>query len=244
MSEFTDGVTAPEEQPQENAEQSTTEDYLAEFVGEGKKYQSVEEAAKALAKKAVNADTFIETLKTEKQELETKYNELSTKNRSIDEIIQAIKTPESNLEQQTPVQQEPEMSVDAIIAELEKRNQEKSEAEKRTERVRTTWERLGTEDVFGDMEKAKAAVATYIGDDTSKKALVDQLALVDPDGLITLLKQNKQVVTFTEEHNARSSENTTPVTGKLTWDIVNKIRKDNPELYNSKAFKNRMHHEL
>ena len=43
-------------------------DYLSEYVGEGKQFASIEEAAKALAKKAKHADAFIETLKNEKEE--------------------------------------------------------------------------------------------------------------------------------------------------------------------------------
>ena len=240
MSDFTDGVTAPEEQVSDSVE---TQDYLAEMVGEGKKYTSVEEAAKALAKKAVNADNFIETLKTEKRQLEEQYNELQTRNKSIDEIVQALRKPEPTKEPE-PSNGEPQMSVDQIIAELEKRNEEKSAAQKRAEAIQSTWQALSSEEVFGDMEKAKVAVATYINGDANRKALVDQMALADPKGLITLLKQNKEVVTFSENSSGKVVEPGSSPTGKLTWDIAKKIRKEDPKLYHSKAFQNRMHTEL
>lgn len=237
MSDFTDGVTAPEQTTQGDQ----TEDYLAQMVGEGKKYASVEEAAKALAKKAVNADSFIETLKTEKQQLESQYNELQTRNKSIDEIVQALRKPEPPTQAAQP---EGTMSVDEIIAELEKRNDQKSAAQKRAEAIQSTWQALASEEVFGDAEKAKVAVATYINGDTNRKALVDQMALADPKGLITLLKQNKDVITFSENNTGIVTEPGESPTGKLTWDIVKRIRKEDPKLYNSKAFQNRMHQEL
>lgn len=236
MSDFTDGVTAPEQATQE----AETEDYLAQMVGEGKKYTSVEEAARALAKKAVNADSFIETLKTEKQQLESQYNELQTRNKSIDEIVQALRKPEP----QAQPPQEGGMSVDEIIAELEKRNEQKSAAQKRAEAIQATWQALSSEEVFGDTEKAKVAVATYINGDANRKALVDQMALADPKGLITLLKQNKEVVTFSENSSGKVVEPGASPTGKLTWDIAKRIRKEDPKLYHSKAFQNRMHTEL
>jgi hypothetical protein len=136
------------------------------------------------------------------------------------------------------------LSVDEVIAEFEKRSQEKQKAEAQQNRIKSTWEKLGSQEVFGDLEKAKIAVATYIGNDPNRKSLVDQMAIADPDGLITLLKQNKAVVTFSEDHSTQSSETTTAPTGKLTWEVAKQIRKDNPKLYHSKAFQNRMHTEL
>lgn len=256
MSGFSDGVTAPEEQQQQaqESQEQQTEDYLAEMVGEGKKYSSVEEAAQALAKKAVNADNFIETLKTEKTELESKYNELQTRNKSIDEIIAAIKAEdEQNAQQQAPTQQQQEtqsgeaqLSIDDIIAKLEERQEEKTQAQKRAEAIESTWGMLSSEDVFGDMDKAKAAVSQYIGKDESRKALVDSMAVTDPQGLAVLLKQGPAATTFTEDYSGRSSEEPTAAakTGKLTWDIARKVRKENPDVYYSKAFQNRMHNEL
>jgi len=240
MSEFTDGVTAPAV-TQEQVDQ--TEDYLAQWVGEGKKYQNVEEAAKALAKKAANADTFIETLKAEKYELESKYNEIQTRNRSIDEIIQAIKQPEPPKPKEEPVNTQ-NLSVDEVIAEFEKRSQQKQQAEAQQTRIKSTWEKLSSQEVFGDIEKAKVAVATYIGNDPHRKSLVDQMAVADPEGLVTLLKQNKAVVTFSEDYSTQSSDPNVTPQGTLTWEIAKQIRKDNPKLYHSKAFQNRMHTEL
>lgn len=243
MSEFTDGATTPTEEP---AGESTTEDYLAEMVGEGKKYGTVEDAAKALAKKAVNADTFIETLKTEKRQLEEQYQELQTRNKSIDEIVQALRQPDPP-KQEPPTPKEPEqdnMSVDQIIAELERRTQEKTAAQQREDAIKKTWEALGSPEVFGDLDKAKTAVASYIGKDPNRKALVDQMAIADPQGLVALLKQNREVVTFSENQTGKATEPGMSNTGKLTWDAVRKIRKENPKLYNSKAFQQRMHTEL
>ena len=65
---------------------ATTGNPIEELVGEGKKYRSVEDLAKAYK----NADQFIETLKTEKRTLEEQYHDAIAKNRSIEEIIEAL----------------------------------------------------------------------------------------------------------------------------------------------------------
>jgi hypothetical protein len=60
---FTPGLTEPD----------ANKDYLQDLVGEGKKYPSFEEAARALAKKAAHADPLIETLTKKQDELRSDY---------------------------------------------------------------------------------------------------------------------------------------------------------------------------
>ena len=52
----------------------TEETFITENIGEGKRWANSEEALKELAKKAIHADRFIDTLKAEKHELEIKVN--------------------------------------------------------------------------------------------------------------------------------------------------------------------------
>ena len=236
MSGFSDGVTAPANGSQE----PQTENYLADMVGEGKKYTTIDEAAQALAKKAVNADQFIETLKTEKQELETQYQELQTRNRSIDEIVNALKQPEP----QAPAQQGQAPDIPDIDGLVDQKLKAYQEAESNAAKIRSTWDKLGSADVFGDIDKAKVAVAQYIGNDPVKKQLVDQMALADPEGLIVLLNKKQPVVTFSDNGSQRSTETTSDFQGKLTWDEADKIRKENPTLYYSQAFRKKMREEL
>ena len=234
MSEFADGVTAPvvESAPQ-------TEDYLSGLVGEGKQYGSIEEAANALAKKAVNADAFIETLKSEKHAVEAQYSDLQTRNKSIDEIVDALKTPVAVQQEPVANQQEPPKDLDAEI----RRVVAESEAEvKRTQAISNTWDDLAKS--FGSLDAAQAAVSTYIGGDEKKKSIIDTLAMADPAALITILKPTSENVTFSANQSGDVGSGQPNTTGKLTWDEVWKTKQENVDLYNSKAFKMRMHNEL
>lgn len=236
MSGFADGVTAPvvESVPQ-------TEDYLSGLVGEGKQYGTIEEAAQGLAKKAVNADAFIETLKSEKHAVESQYTELQTRNRSIDEIVDALKTPVEPVEQPAvAAQQEPPKDLDAEI----RRVVAESEAElKRTQAISNTWDNLANS--FGGLDAAQAAVAKYINGDERKKSVIDSLALADPAALVNILKPTAEGVTFSENQSGDINTGSQPVGSKaLTWDDVWETKESNPKLYNSKAFKLRMHNEL
>ena len=239
MSEFSDGATTPNE-PAETPEVQT-ENYLEQFVGEGKQYATIEEAATGLAKKAVHADKHVETLLSEKQALEAQVQ----KARSIDDILEAIsqQAPEpAPVTPETPVVTETPVDVDSIIGEIEKRNANAAAAAKRQEAVQAAWDKLVDPAVFGSMEAAKQAVQQYIGGNESRKALVDTMAVADPDNLIKILKPNRVDTTFTENHESASFEGVPQ--GALTWEYCKHIRKEKPELYNSKAFQQRMHNEL
>ena len=236
MSEsFADGVTAPEPK-----DETQTEDYLSNLVGEGKKYSSVEEAAQALAKKAVNADTFIETLKTEKQQLESQYNELQTRNRSIDEIVNALQTPAPSQIPEPRTEEQPQ--VINVQEEVAKVLSERDKEQERQKRIADAWDKLS--DSFGGLDTAKTAVASYINGDETKKGLIDTLAISDPDALVKILKPASEQTTFSEPTSGVRTPAATGTMGRLTWEDVQRVRKEDPKLYNSKDFKQRMHNEL
>lgn len=248
MSEsFSDGATTPEATTQTTVEQQE-KNYLEELVGEGKKFQSLEEGFAALAKKAEHADTFIETLKTEKQQLEQQYVEQTTKSKTVDEIVELLK-PQNKPE---PTHVEAPRKEDApkglTLEDVQKYLAEERQKTTAKQKAEQLWSRLSSEEVFGSATKAKEVVAKYINGDSAKKALVDQMAVYDPSGLELLLKtsvKQEDKVSFMETSSSeKNNENFIPNSGKLTWDIVKKVRKENPKLYNSKAFKQRMHSEL
>lgn len=240
--EFVDGVTAPEEtQSQEQPVNDQEQDYLAEFVGEGKKYSTVEDAAKALAKKAVNSDQFIETLKSEKEELRRQYEESLTRSRTVEDILSAM--------QEKPVVEEPmqqdskgPVSIDEVLAEIERRNQERVAKETKQKALADAWDKMS--ETFGGLDQAKIVVKDYIGNNEARKVLVNTMAVADPEGLVRLLNAKKQDTTFMDDMPSKTIDTTSAPTGKLTWDIARQVKKDNPKLYNSRAFQQRMHTEL
>lgn len=247
MSEgFSDGATTPEATVETKTEQAERK-YLEELIGEGKKYKSLEEGFEALAKKAEHADNFIETLKSEKQQLEQQYQEQTTKTRTVDEIVELLRQPTP-----TPIKvEEPkkeDQSKGITLEDVQRFLEEKEQLSTAKQKADNLWARLSSEEVFGSTAKAKEVVAKYINGDSAKKTLVDQMAMYDPSGLELLLKssvsQENNVSFMDTSSSEKNSEVVTIGKNKLTWDIVNKIRKENPKLYHSKEFRNRMYNEL
>ena len=237
--EFTEGVTAPQGEPQEEVG-SQTERYLDQFVGEGKKYSSVEEAAEALAKKAVNADKHIQTLIDET----TQAKEKLAHQKTIEDVLAAIREEQTIVAPQV-VNETPATTGQApdVNKAVEEAMKDWKAAEQKKNAVTKAWESLASPQVFGDITKAKAAVAQYIKDNPSRQALVDQMAIADPQGLVRILKPDAQGVVFTEPAQGSNTGNQ-PSSGALTWDEAWKVKKENPKLYRSAAFRKRMQEEL
>lgn len=239
MSEFTEGVTAPEKK-EEGTKTEEPSSYIAAFVGEGKQYTTVDEAAEALAKKALNADKHIETLITEKKTVEQQLQEERAKGKSIEEVLAAINdTKEPVQMQQTQQQQE---ANNLTIEDVANYLKEQQTATSREQAKASAWDKLASEDVFGDLDKAKIAVAEYIKDNPARKAVVDTLAVSDHSELIRILKPEGKKVVFSETQEGFKFEGLP--SGKLTWEIAQEVRKKDPKLYNSHAFKKRMHEEI
>jgi len=247
MSEgFSDGATTPDVTTETKVEQ-TERKYLEELIGEGKKYKSLEEGFEALAKKAEHADNFIETLKGEKQQLEQQYQEQTTKTRTVDEIVELLRQPTpapTKVEEPKKEDQPKGITLEDVQRFLE----EKEQLSTAKQKADNLWARLSSEEVFGSAAKAKEVVAKYINGDSAKKTLVDQMAMYDPSGLELLLKssvsQESNVSFMDTSSSEKNSEAVTIGKNKLTWDVVNKIRKENPKLYHSKEFRDRMYNEL
>ncbi len=222
------------------ADQANDTDYLANFVGEGKQYSTVEEAAKALAKKAVNADQFIETLKQEKLALEQKASEGKT----VDDIIAALnkeQVPDTTTQTDTNETVPQGLTVDKLEEWYVQREAKKAEAATTQAAVdaintnqKKAWEHLSKSEAeggYGSLENAKLAINKYVGNDPAKAEVVNNLGGYDPEGLSKFLKATVQ----TEAVNFSSDEGVvnTPSygqTGALTWEKVKAAERENPKL--------------
>lgn len=246
---FSDGVTPPDANGEQTSEPTQTEkNYVEELVGDGKKFESIEDAVNALAKKAEHADNFIDTLKTEKQQLQEQFNEQTTKSRTVDEIIDLLK-PAQPIPQEKPVEQgKAEQPKGLTLEDVQSYLKQEKLKTAQKEAADKLWDKLSSEDVFGSRENATKVVAQYIGSNPVRKALVDQMAVADPSGLEMLLKstvKESENVSFMDTSTDKTTEEQVfKPQGTLTWDAVKRVKKENPKLYNSKAFKNRMHNEL
>lgn len=223
-----------QQENQNIADQATEVDYLANLVGEGKKYKSAAELAKAYA----NADQFIETLKTEKQALEAKTAEAKT----VDDIIAKLKQekPEETYQPPTSNDEVPKgLTVDQLeewFAERQKKQIEEETAAKQVEQIKLNqekaWNLLASEDAFGSVENAKRAIAEYIGQDQTKADVINRMGGYTPEDLVVFLKSTvkSNAVQYTDDSGVKNTQEDFTFKGKLTWDKVKEMEKENPKL--------------
>lgn len=230
-------------------DQEQEKDYLAELVGEGRKYSSIEEAAKALAKKAIHADQFIETLKEESRQKD----EALAKARTVDEIMEALKGS-SNTEVERVVAQETQTEIPESVnldipsevrkyleAEEAKKKQQAQQEQAKANQEKS-WKLL--QEKVGDLDNAKKLVRDYVGEDTAKRQMVDLLANSNPEELVRIVTSavpSDKVVPSSPRKHISISENEVLTDNNLTWEKVWKIKKENPRLFNSPKFQSLLH---
>jgi hypothetical protein len=211
---------------------------LETLVGEGKKYATAEELAKAYA----HADNHIRTLIEEKRNLESQFIEVQKHQLSMADLIKELKGGDKK--EPTPQQQPqaastitPEQIAKMVDETLQNRTAEQ-QAQARKEEIKT---KLAT--TFGDLGKAVETIKKYTAGDNNKTVVLDQLLMVDFDAAVKLLQATNSAEKDTNFSAPIASKRTTPPpspTG-LTWSACEKIRKENPKMYRSREFQLLMH---
>ena len=185
------------------------------LVGEGRKYKTLDDLAKAY----LNADSFIEQLKAENQELRTKTVEAKT----IDEVLERLSANQSNAAQATASAQV--SSTNGLSA---------GDVAKIVEQTVTGMETAKTRQ--GNLLKAdqamKAAFGEKAGEVYSSIAKTPELneaymklAAVDPDQFVALFTQKSGQSTASQgsQVDSGSSVNTT-----MTYTSGNNVRENTP----------------
>lgn len=215
----------------ETEQVAVTETAINELVGEGKKYKTVDELAKAYK----NADQFIETLKTEKRTVEEQYHDALAKSRSVEEILAALNETKTTIVEtptQTQVPVDVRGEVDKVLAERETAAKKKATAD-------ASWSKLA--DLYGDLDKARVAVTEYVGGDPVKAKLIDTLGSTNPDEMVKFMgSMRKPIETFTDDGASSNTDPNAIPTG-LTWKLAKEIKKANPRLFNSMKFQTALH---
>lgn len=231
------------ETPDEETPPTDVKEYLSELVGEGKKYKTEEDLAKAYS----NADNFIETLKSEKRELEAKME----KSKTIEDVLKAINTPESTPEpgispEPTPIEPAavPEPASEEDISDkIERVLAHKEKIKTELDNVDSAWADL--DKAYGGRAKAKIAVREFINGDENVKKALDLLGKTNPTKLVEIVTATKKSsVSFIDNNENSQSLNEGVLIGDsntITWDQVKQIKEKDPKLYNSKAFKQMLH---
>ncbi len=229
-------------------------DYLELLVGDGKKYADGSNLAKGYANLQQHTNTILE----EKLALQAKLDEMVATNRTVNDVLAAINgNPDDGVDRSDKFNQQhdganQELSKEDITAMITGAfNQRDDDAVVQAEVVKvkanqkTTWEELSK--VYGDKEKAKVAVALYVGNDENKKKLVQNLGSYDPTTLVSMLTTaipaNGEQVNFGNSDDGGhhpKQELPTPA-GLFTYAQAEVVRKKNPQVYKSRDFQLRFH---
>jgi|LGOV01.1.fsa_nt_gb hypothetical protein len=236
--------------------QTSNTDYLSALVGEGKKYSTTEEAAIALAKKAVHADQFIETLKTEKHTLKTEKHALEgqiSSAKKVEDILEllnkeadGISTISTVLEDIKPnTQENGDEDVKATVARILKEKEEEAATADKLKVIKENQEKswdLLAESMGGDLDSAKLAIKDYIGEDTIRAEIINQLGSHKPEELVKFIKAQKSTTTPNTSTTTQRTVSEFEVSGnELTWSKAKTVKKENPKLYKSHKFQQLLH---
>jgi hypothetical protein len=216
---------APEDSPKSEPA------YIDTLVGDGKKYSSTDELAKAYH----HASLHIEELKGDLQEFKGGKEAL---NELLDEIRNS-KPEESNdtpAPPQAPV--ETQIQTEDVAKIVNDQFMQREATAKAEANVATSMNKLV--EVYGSEMQVKAAVTKAVGSDESVKNIIDNLSRSNPETTVKfitgIVPTSEMDVSNTPAVNNSSGE-PQPFEGQLTWAKCREVKKDNPRIYKSAAFR-------
>ena len=221
----TDTATGQEEQTSSSIQ--TQSDMVAALVGEGKKYKTVDDLAKAY----ISADEFIEKLKLENHELREK----TTAAKTIDDVLERLNQRQNieNADQQPSVTDLTKL-VEQAVTGLETKKQRESNLLKADKLMKEMYgEKAG--DKFAELASTPELKTAYM-----------QLASVDPDKFVSLFSGGKPPSTGVETSSgvnttiSYTSTNGVRVNQEGTKEYFDNIRRTNPTMYYSQDFQLKM----
>lgn len=226
---------------------------LSAFVGEGKKYKSEVDLAKAVLEK----DRFIARLKGENAELRVDVKTKARVEETVDQLLRArnIQTPAVNADGQPSVnnsgtpdnnsmqnQNAPGLTIDQV-RELLEEDRKKTGAQQNIANARKQLVEL-----FGTPEAAQQAVKKVAKDIGESQEFIDSLAARNPAVLLQLVKkaaaedQSKEASLFPSVNTAGFNKSTpSSLNGTKTKAHYDAIKKNNPSQYWSAAIQGQMH---
>lgn len=217
--------------------------YLDEFVGEGKRYATIEEAAPQLAKKAKHADEFINTLKNEKAQLAQELKDMQTKAKTAEDLLVLLKQDGTQYREQHDGEQTqtPQTSSSltkeetvALMREILSQNESVNQKKQAFENAKTYFH---SAEGFGSEEETRAAMKKFIEKDPVNKTLIDTIGLTNPKRLVELIKADVVTIeTFSPERTATIPIPSGVQPNQLTWEQAQKIKRENPAKYRSASF--------
>jgi hypothetical protein len=219
---------------QTNAATETPASLYETLVGEGKKFKSPEDLAKA----KLESDRFIEQLKEEPKQLREDLDRLAEENRLLKEIAkQTDNGSTAKPEQNTTASVSPEIDLEARIRETLKKTSEEDKRQSNINQVSNTMlEAYGTQEKAAEVLRQKA-VELGVGVE-----FLQDVAAKSPKAFFQTIGVNE--VARSQQTNAGSTVNSAALgqTGVKanTYQWYQQLRKDNPKVYNSPKIQNQM----
>jgi len=217
---------------QSGSTEPSQSEFVAALVGEGKKYKSIDDLAKAY----VHADDFIEQLKAENRQLK----EQTTASKTIDDVLERLQQQQTtqSVDQSTPARQ-PSVEdltklVEATVTGLETKK-------KRDDNIRKADVRM--KELFGEKAAEKFAEVAVTPE---LQRVYTELASVDPDKFVALFTKESTGTTIATTGGINTTVNYASVnnTGRVnkvgTKEYFDNVRRTNPAVYYGQDFQLQM----
>ena len=213
-------------------------DYLAEFVGPGKKYDD----PKKLAKSYAHANLHIQELT---EELEEARNKAEEDKKLLSELVAGLKNPSQPRNDDPPSNQEEAgnpgaVNEDIVLKAVDKALFDREKKKSAQENTDTALTMLTT--FYGSKEEALKSVAKVVNNDPLMKKMVNELAAHNPNAAYKLItgeqpKPQEHINTPGAGVVVSAGANTKPTPHQMTWSSCRKLKKEKPLEYNSVAFR-------
>lgn len=223
-------------------EQQTPSDYLANLVGDDKKYKTVEDLAKAYA----NADAKIMADAVElgrKVEVET---ELEITKRLLEQANNRV-APIENKEAKPNTTVVAPVSDEDLEARIKRTLAEQTDGERKRINQEAAAKRLV--ETYGDVSKAKEAIAARASELGVSSRWLEDTAASSPNAFYVTMgltaEQAKSTPAPKGDVNSEAFKNAqgTSHTKPGTYKYYQEIRKREPKLYASSAIQRQMHND-
>ena len=216
-----------EAQPEEVKE----DNFLNNLVGDGKKYKTPNELAKAYHHANIHID-----------ELKSDLDEFKGGKELLNEVLHEIRSTNTDESEEAPLPQqspaEPQIQtgdvakiVDAEFIKREKMATAQSNVKSSMDKLINT---------YGTESQAKVAVQKAINGDDNVKRVIDDLSMTSPDSMVKFITGIAPAVNSPQSNTPGVNSESAPPSayeGELTWSKCREIRKENPKLYNSQGFR-------
>ncbi len=203
------------------------------LVGDGKKYKTVEELAKAY----VHADVYI-------NELKGKLEDQTKTSSKLDEVIKALAKPQAEREPSVDnAQNSPALSKEELEQVVLNTINKKTTIEalnSNTDKAKAELIRL-----YGGEEGYASAIRTVLKKDPSLKEVLDEMARKSPDSMVEFIQTKVPLPDgYTNAPNVGGgSGGKTPSSipsGVVSWKESQTIRRKDPKKYYSPEFKQKI----